>query len=179
VGPDGKIPLSELDLQAWRARLGFVPQAPTMLAGTVADNVRLGRPDASDADVRAALREAGLEPGSLRDGLATVVGEGGTGLSVGQARRVGVARALIRNPDIYLLDEPTAALDLGRESELADTVTRLAGKGRTVLVVSHRPAVIEQADHVVRLCLPPAGARVGDREGGPVGRAAPALAGLR
>jgi ABC-type multidrug transport system fused ATPase/permease subunit len=160
VSPTATIPIAELEPRAWRARIGYVPQAPTMLAGTVAANVRLGCPQASDSQVETALREAGLEPSTLRDGLATAVGEGGAGLSVGQARRVGVARALIGDPDIYLLDEPTAALDLGRESDLADTVTRLAGRGRTVLVVSHRPAVIEQADHVVRLGLPPAGARV-------------------
>jgi ATP-binding cassette subfamily C protein CydCD len=141
--------------------------------------VRLGRPDASDDEVAAALREAGLEPASLRDGIATIVGEGGTGLSVGQARRVGVARALVRDPAIYLLDEPTAALDLGRESELADTVTRLAGRGRTILVVSHRPAVIEQADHVVTLELPPDWPQVGDRRDAPPAPERHELAGTR
>jgi ABC-type transport system involved in cytochrome bd biosynthesis fused ATPase/permease subunit len=145
------IPLADLEPTAWRAQLGWVPQSPAMLPGTVADNVRLGRAGFSDAQVEAALAAAGLAPAELRDGLATVVGEGGGGVSVGQARRIGVARALLADPPILLFDEPTAALDGTREAEVGATVASLAARGRTVVVVTHHRALMELADDVLVL----------------------------
>ncbi len=143
--------LADLDLVAWRAQIGWVPQSPAMLGGTVADNVRFGRPGFDDADVADALRAAGLDPDELPGGLATAVTEGGAGVSVGQARRIGVARALVADPAILLFDEPTAALDGTREAEVGATVAALAARGRTVVVVTHRRSLVDLADDVVVL----------------------------
>lgn len=152
VTPAGRaIPLADLDPAAWRAQLGWVPQSPAMLPGTVAENVRLGRPGFTDAQVEAALVAAGLPSAELRDGLDTAVGEGGSGVSVGQARRIGVARALLADPPILLFDEPTAALDGTREAEVGATVADLAAQGRTVVVVTHHRALMDLADEVLVL----------------------------
>lgn len=150
-GAGRAIPLAELDPTAWRAQLGWVPQSPALLAGTVADNVRFGRPGFGDTDVAAALRAAGLDPLELADGLATRISDGGRGVSTGQARRIGVARALLADPAVLLFDEPTAALDGTREAEIGATVRDLAARGRTVLVVTHRSSLVALADHVIAL----------------------------
>ena len=153
------VPFQDLDLAAWRAQVGWVPQAPSMLAGTVADNVRLGRAGFTDEQVLEALLAAGLDPGAeLPAGLATVITEGGAGVSVGQARRVGLARALLGDPAILLLDEPTAALDGSAEAEVGATTAALVARGRTVVVVSHRASIIEAADDVVDLSAAVVGA---------------------
>ncbi len=149
-------PLEDLDMDAWRAQVGWVPQVPTMIAGTVADNVRFLRPGWSDHDVTDALRAAGLDPEELPSGLSTPVAEGGGGVSLGQARRIGVARALLADPAILLLDEPTAALDGTSEAGVAATVAALGRRGRTVLLVTHRDTMVEQADDVVALAGVPA-----------------------
>lgn len=145
------VALAELDPAAWRAQIGWVPQSPTMLAATVADNVRFARPGFTDSDVAAALAAAGLDPAELPHGLATAIAEGGAGVSIGQARRIAVARALLADPAILLFDEPTAALDGSREAEIGATVSELAARARTVVVVSHRQSLIERADDVVVL----------------------------
>ncbi|MFE2539912.1 thiol reductant ABC exporter subunit CydD [Actinacidiphila glaucinigra] len=127
-------------------QIAWVPQRPHLFAGTIADNVRLTRPDASPAEVRAALRDAGapdLDP-------ATALGEGGAGLSAGQRQRVALARAFLADRPLLLLDEPTAALDGETEAAVVDAVRRLAA-GRTVLLVVHRPALLAVADRTVRL----------------------------
>jgi ABC-type multidrug transport system fused ATPase/permease subunit len=151
--------LADLDPAAWRAQIGWVPQSPAMLGGTVADNVRFGRPGFGEADVAGALRAAGLDPDELPGGLATAVTEGGAGVSVGQARRIGVARALVADPTILLFDEPTAALDGTREAEVGATVAALAARGRTVVVVTHRQSLVDLADDVVVLAATEAGVR--------------------
>ena len=143
--------LAQLDLHAWRAQIGWVPQSPTMLGGTVADNVRFGRTGFTDAEVADALQAAGLDPDELPLGLATPITEGGAGVSVGQVRRIGVARALLADPAILLLDEPTAALDGTREAEVGRTVADLAARGRTVVVVTHRQSLVDLAQDVVVL----------------------------
>ncbi len=141
--------LADLDIVGWRTQVGWVPQVPAMLAGSVADNVRFLRAGWTDDDVRRALRGAGLDPNELPDGLGTQVTEGGGGVSLGQARRIGVARALLGDPPVLFLDEPTAALDGTREADIASTVADLARGGRTVLVVTHRESLIAQAHDVV------------------------------
>ncbi|MFF0725079.1 thiol reductant ABC exporter subunit CydD [Streptomyces sp. NPDC004134] len=138
--------LAELDLPSWHAQVAWVPQRPALFAGTIADNVRLPRPDATDADVARALSDAAagdLDP-------AAVLGEGGAGLSAGQRQRVALARAFLADRPVVLLDEPTAALDGDTEAAVTAAIARLA-RGRTVLLVAHRPALLEVADRVVRL----------------------------
>ncbi|MFJ4329386.1 MULTISPECIES: thiol reductant ABC exporter subunit CydD [unclassified Streptomyces] len=151
----GGADLASLDLAQWHARVAWVPQHPHLYAGTIAENVRLARPDADDTAVRRALRDAGaLEfVDALPEGTATVLGEDGTGLSAGQRQRLALARAFLADRPVLLLDEPTAALDGATEAEVVDAVRRLA-KGRTVLLVVHRPALLEVADRVVRLDTP-------------------------
>ncbi|MGW4818451.1 thiol reductant ABC exporter subunit CydD [Streptomyces sp. NPDC004227] len=144
--------LADVDLEQWRARIAWVPQRPHLYAGTIAENVRLARPDADDAAVRGALADAGaLEfVDALPEGLDTLLGEDGAGLSAGQRQRLALARAFLADRPVLLLDEPTAALDGATEAEVVDAVRRLSA-GRTVLLVVHRPALLDVADRIVRL----------------------------
>ncbi|MHC3471277.1 thiol reductant ABC exporter subunit CydD [Streptomyces sp. 7R007] len=160
----GGVDLADVDLDAWRSRIAWVPQRPHLFAGTIAENVRLARPDADDAAVRRALADAGALPfvDALPEGTATVLGEDGAGLSAGQRQRLALARAFLADRPVLLLDEPTAALDGATEAEVVDAVRRLA-VGRTVLLVVHRPALLAVADRVVRLAQRPAPASVDGR----------------
>ncbi|MFF8672276.1 thiol reductant ABC exporter subunit CydD [Streptomyces sp. NPDC015242] len=175
VAPDqgrvlaGGVDLADADLEQWRSRIAWVPQRPHLYAGTIAENVRLARPGADDDAVRRALRDAGaLEfVDALPEGAATVLGEDGTGLSAGQRQRLALARAFLADRPVLLLDEPTAALDGATEAEVVAAVRRLAA-GRTVLLVVHRPALLDVADRVVRLAEP-------EMSAGSVGSAAPAV----
>ena len=147
----GGTDLRAVDLNEWRAQIAWVPQRPTMFAATLADNVRLGR-DAGDAAVRAALDDAGLRVlvDTLDAGIETRVGEGGRRLSAGQAQRVSLARAFLRDASLLLLDEPTAHLDPETATDIAATLRRLL-KGRTVLLIAHDRSLESLADEVVWL----------------------------
>ncbi|MEU6684261.1 thiol reductant ABC exporter subunit CydD [Streptomyces sp. NPDC046832] len=151
----GGVDLADADLKQWHSRIAWVPQRPHLYAGTIAENVRLARPGADDASVRRALGDAGaLEfVDALPAGVETVLGEDGAGLSAGQRQRLALARAFLADRPVLLLDEPTAALDGATEAEVVAAVRRLAA-GRTVLLVVHRPALLEVADRVVRLAEP-------------------------
>jgi ATP-binding cassette, subfamily C, bacterial CydCD len=137
---------------------GWLPQDPTLFAGTVAENIRLGWPDAPDEAVTAAARAAALDDVPFD----RVLGERGRGLSSGQRRRVALARALLPGRPVLLLDEPTAGLDAAREATVVAALRRRAAAGDTVLVVTHRPALIAAADAIVDLTRPgPAGLGLG------------------
>jgi ABC-type multidrug transport system fused ATPase/permease subunit len=140
------------DADAWRRRVAWVAQRPTIVGGTVADNVRMGDPSASDAEVWAALEEAGAAAlvRGLPDGLRTRVGEGGRRLSAGEARRVALARAFVRAPSLVLLDEPAASLDAEAAALVEDAIARLC-RGRTAVIATHRLDMARDADRVVVL----------------------------
>jgi ABC-type multidrug transport system fused ATPase/permease subunit len=148
----GTVYLRDLDPDGWRSMIGWVPQDPTLFPGTVADNIRLGWPQAPDSAVQAAARAAALDDIPLDAALF----DRGTGLSAGQRRRVAFARALLPRPGgtprpVLLLDEPTAGLDPVAEARVIETLRREAASGRAILVASHHPAVLAAADEIVRL----------------------------
>jgi len=148
----GDVDLAEIDLDTWRARLAWVPQRPHLFKASIAQNVRLGRSGASTDEVWAAIESSGLADAVRErpDGLDTVLGDRGAGLSAGERQRVALARAFLRDTPLLLLDEPTANLDGETEREVVETIRRLA-KGRTVILVAHRPALISMADRVLSL----------------------------
>ncbi|GAA1004072.1 ABC transporter ATP-binding protein [Streptomyces thermogriseus] len=149
VTVDGK-DLRELDLTAYRRRLGVVPQEAYLFPGTVRDAIAYGRPDATDAEVEAAARAVGAHEmiATLEGGYLHEVAERGRNLSAGQRQLIALARAELVDPDILLLDEATAALDLATEAQVNQATDRLAGR-RTTLVVAHRLTTAARADRVV------------------------------
>ncbi|MFF0574805.1 ABC transporter ATP-binding protein [Streptosporangium saharense] len=154
----GGVDLRDLDADALRGRIGLVPQRPVLVSGTVADNLTLGL---SDPPGRTALRRvcraAAIldEIDALPDGLDTVVGEGGATLSGGQRRRLALARALLRHPDVLLLDDVTSAVDEPTEERMLAGIRELLPHA-TILAVSHRPAVLRTATRIIPL-PPPSG----------------------
>jgi len=164
--------LAELDPGSWREQIAWVPQRPYLFAGTIADNVRLARPSASDAELRAALRDAGALD-FAGDSTDAVIGDAGAGLSAGQRQRIALARAFLADRPLLLLDEPTAGLDGDTEACVVEAVRRLA-VGRTVLLVVHRPALLAVADRTLRVAAA-AGQSGPDAAGDRSPSAAPAL----
>ncbi|MBB6437252.1 thiol reductant ABC exporter subunit CydD [Streptomyces candidus] len=155
----GGVDLASVSLEKWRERVAWVPQRPHLFAGSVAENVRLARPDADDAAVLQALRDAGAYDfvAALPQKAETLLGEDGAGISAGQRQRIALARAFLADRPVLLLDEPTASLDGETEAQIVEAVRRLAA-GRTVVLVVHRPALLAVADKVVRLGQAGAGA---------------------
>ena len=133
-----------------RGQIAYVPQSPTLFEGTIRDNIRYGRPAASDAEVEEAARQAQAETFILAQpqGFETPVGEGGATLSGGQRQRLSIARALLRDAPILLLDEATSALDTRSETLVQAALERVMA-GRTVLVVAHRLSTIVGADQIL------------------------------
>lgn len=153
VDADGRsIDIPRIEPALWRTRIGWIGQQPHLLPGSLAENVRLAAPTATDEQVIQALAAVGL--GSwlehLPAGLDTRIGDGGRSLSAGQTRRIAFARILCADPQLVLLDEPTAALDGDSEDELIEQIVRLA-EGRTVVIVAHRESLMRIADVLVEV----------------------------
>jgi ATP-binding cassette, subfamily C, bacterial CydCD len=142
------VDVADMDVAAWHRHVAWVPQHPFCFPGTVAENVRLAAPDATNQAVRGALAAVGLvdlDPG-------TRLTEGGSGLSSGQRRRLGVARAFLKGGSVLILDEPTAGLDAASEATVLAAVRAAAReRGLAVLLVAHRPAALAVADTVVTI----------------------------
>src|SRR5712671_3169394 len=142
--------LRDVALEDLRRHVVLVDQEPFVFHTTVADNIRYARPGASDGDVRDAASAAGLDEllSRLPDGFTTVVGERGAALSAGERQRIAIARALLVNPSVLVLDEPTAALDPATERQVTDGLDRIM-QGRTTLLITHRMALAATADRVL------------------------------
>jgi thiol reductant ABC exporter CydD subunit len=150
----GEVALCDLDPAAWRDQVAWVPQRPHLFAASIAENLRIGRRDATDDELWHTLAAASLETrvAALPDGLHTRLGERGAGLSVGEAQRLAIARALLRRAPLLLLDEPTAHLDGATEARVIASLQR-AAEGRTVVLVTHRTGALSIADRVLSLEL--------------------------
>jgi ATP-binding cassette subfamily B protein len=144
------VDIAQADPQAVRNRIGVVPQDTVLFAASARENIRYGRPDASDAEVEAAARAAAADEfvRRLPQGYDTFLGERGTRLSGGQRQRIAIARAILRDPPILLLDEATSALDAESERLVQEAVQRLM-QGRTTIVIAHRLATVLEADRIV------------------------------
>ena len=144
--------LRELDPTALRARIGLVSQEPVIFSANAMENIRYGRPEASDAEVRAAAEAAAATEflDRLPEGFETFLGEKGLRLSGGQRQRIAIARAILRDPALLLLDEATSALDAESERLVQDAIARLS-EGRTSIVIAHRLATVQQADRILVL----------------------------
>jgi ATP-binding cassette, subfamily C, bacterial CydD len=145
----GDVDLAEADPNAWSATIGGMPQRPHLFAASVADNVRLARPEADAADVWAALEAAGAADfvHGLPDRAATMLGDRGAGLSAGQRQRLALARTFLRRPALLLLDEPTEHLDGAAEEHVLASLAALGGR-TTILIATHRPRAVEIGDVV-------------------------------
>jgi len=141
--------LRQVTQASWRAQSGIVFQESFLFNTTIRENIRVGKPEATDAEVEAAARAAEMHDliKSMSQGYDTVVGERGNRLSGGQRQRIAIARAMLRNPAILILDEATAALDVATEAAINLTLAQLA-RGRTVIAVTHRLASVGQSDRI-------------------------------
>ena len=146
------VPIQQMDLQALRARVGTVPQDPVIFSSSALENIRYGKPDASDDEVRAAARAAFADEfiTQLPEGYHTYLGERGVRLSGGQRQRIAIARAMLKNPPLLLLDEATSALDAQSE-RMVQAALESAMQDRTTLVIAHRLATVQKADLIVVL----------------------------
>src|SRR4051812_26151854 len=146
------VPVQELDPRELRRRIALVPQEPVTFGTSVAENIRYGRPDATDDEVRQAATLAAAHDfiAALPEGYATLIGERGVTLSGGQRQRIAIARAILKDAPILLLDEATSALDAESERAVQSALDRLM-QGRTTLVIAHRLATVRQANRILVL----------------------------
>lgn len=142
--------ISQLNLSFYRSNLALVGQEPVLFSTSIGENIRYGKPDASELEIIAAAKDAGVHDiiSRLPQGYSTLVGEKGCQMSGGQKQRISIARALIQNPRILILDEATSALDYQSEKYVQQTLDSLS-KGRTTIVVSHRLSAIRNADRIL------------------------------
>jgi subfamily B ATP-binding cassette protein MsbA len=147
---DGR-PIEDLDLAQWRGRLGIAGQDAELISGTARENILLGKPDGTDAEVVAAARRADAHGfiAALPDGYDTQIGQRGLRLSGGQRQRIGLARALLRRPDILILDEATNALDSLSETAILEMLASHSDERPTTIVIAHRMSTIRDADYVI------------------------------
>lgn len=148
---DGR-PVETIPIAQLRDWIGMVPQETFLFSESLAENIRFGRPAASDAEVEEAAKQAGLttDVAGFPQGLQTVIGERGITLSGGQKQRTAIARALVRNPSILILDDSLSAVDTQTEERILRAL-RTIRQGRTVLIVSHRVSSVKDADHIIVL----------------------------
>lgn len=146
------LPASEYELGSLRQRIGYVSQRVLLLSGTIGDNLRYGNPGASEQEVIRAAKTAGIHDFivSSPEGYDSLVGEGGVKLSEGQKQRLAIARALIKEPDILVLDEPMSAVDSLTERSIFDALPALV-RDKTLFVVAHRLSTIQNADRILLL----------------------------
>jgi ATP-binding cassette subfamily B protein len=146
------VPVQQAALAALRGRIGIVPQESTVFSTSALDNIRYGRPEASDAEVIAAAKAAFAHDfiTALPEGYQTYLGERGVRLSGGQRQRIAIARAMLKNPPLLLLDEATSALDAESE-RMVQAALEAAMRDRTTLVIAHRLATVLKADRIVVL----------------------------
>ncbi|WP_112323052.1 ABC transporter transmembrane domain-containing protein [Oceanibium sediminis] len=144
------VPITELAREELRRHFALVPQEPVIFAASARENIRFGRPDASDAEIEAAAKAAAAHDflSALPEGYDTYVGERGVMLSGGQKQRIAIARAILRDAPVLLLDEATSALDAQSERAVQEAVEQLA-QGRTTLIIAHRLATVKKADRIV------------------------------
>jgi ATP-binding cassette subfamily C protein CydD len=147
-----RLSLRDLDPDVWRARIAYVPQAPHLFHDTIANNIRLARPDASEQEIERAARDAQLHDWitTLPRAYDTPIGENGARLSGGQAQRLALARAFLKDAPFLVLDEPTSNVDPGLEAQLRKSTARLM-RGRTTLLIAHRLATLYRADRILVL----------------------------
>lgn len=145
-------PLNQFILKQWRAQVAYVSQHPYLFSGTIAENIRLARPEASELEVEMAAKQAAAHDFivALPQGYQTIVGESGARLSGGQAQRIAIARAFLKNAPLLLLDEATEGLDAESEQVIENSLSELM-KGRTVLMIAHRLHTVYQADRILVL----------------------------
>jgi len=146
------IPLPQIEREAWRGSIGYVPQEVMLFHGTLLKNITLDDPSYSADDIEQALRDAGAWEfvTALPQGIHTVIGERGGKLSGGQRQRISIARALVRQPRLLILDEASSALDTATESEIAETLGNITG-GMTILAITHRMTLVEHADVIYQI----------------------------
>jgi len=148
----GGVDVRDMPLDALRATVAVVSQDTYLFNGTIADNIRFARPDADDAEVEAAARAANAHEfiTAMPDGYATVVGERGLRVSGGQRQRIAIARALLKDAPILVLDEATASVDAAAEAAIRDALERLT-RDRTTIVIAHRLSTVRDADRLIVL----------------------------